>query len=61
MGVQQQPGDQEYSTGGDISQSLGESGIIMGAPINPLSSGPGVSLGDDSATITPTWFKSSSG
>ena len=60
MGVQQQ-GDQEYSSGADISQSLGESGIIMGAPINPLSSGPGVSVGDDSTTIPPSWFKSSSG
>jgi hypothetical protein len=44
-----------------MNSQSGESGIIMGAPLNPLSSGPGVSVGDDSAIITPTWFKSSSG
>ena len=57
MGVQ---GDQEYSgVQGDINSQSAESGLIMGAPINPLSSG--VSVSDDSATITPNWFKSSSG
>ena len=53
-------GDPDYSVGGvDTSQS-GESGIIMGTPVNPLSSGIG-GVADDSAVITPTWFKSSSG
>ena len=53
-------GDPEYLAGGvDTSQS-GESGIIMGAPVNPLSSGIG-GVADDSAIVTPTWFKSSSG
>ena len=52
--------EQEYTHGntGDISNT-GDSGLIMGAPINTSNPGNTVA-GDDSAVITPTWLKTSS-
>ena len=58
MGVQ---GDSEYvgGGGGDTSTAGADSGLITGAPIASMSSGPSGG-GDDSAITTPTWLKTSS-
>ena len=52
--------EQDHTSGntGDISNT-GDSGLIMGAPINTSNLGNAVP-GDDSAIITPTWLKTSS-
>ena len=57
MGVQ---GDSENAAGCvDTSTTAADSGLIMGAPISSMNSGPGGGA-DDSAIITPTWLKTSS-
>ena len=52
--------EQDHTSGntGDIS-NIGDSGLIMGAPINTSNLGNAVP-GDDSAVITPLWLKTSS-
>ena len=52
--------DSEYASGSVGDPSIaGDSGIIMGAPLNASNLG-NTGGGDDPATVTPTWLKTSS-
>ena len=57
MGAQ---GDSEHVNSGDTS-TVGDSGIIMGAPISSMSTASGAGGGDESAVMTPTWYKNATG